>query len=222
MSAFEIWSRWGRVVAAPEPLETKFNPWHDPKDGRFTFANQGQYFSGGGRGGGGGGGWGARPKWRTGGRMSRQEVERRAANAMRVYQVHLARGMTPEQAAGWAANAEAESRSNYRSRQEGGGPGRGLFQWGANKAKYDRRLIFQRLFGHSIEQSTEKEQLDFRDWELVHTQASAAKKISQAKTAGEIAATVTLHYERPDDKFKAAIDRANIAETILRRARGRH
>ena len=38
-------------------VEVKFNPWHDPEDGRFTFANQGNYFgNGGGRGGGGGGG----------------------------------------------------------------------------------------------------------------------------------------------------------------------
>ena len=57
MSAFDIWLRRGRIVAEPEPIETKFNPWHDPKDGRFTFARQGKYFSGGGRAGGGGGGW---------------------------------------------------------------------------------------------------------------------------------------------------------------------
>jgi hypothetical protein len=29
------------------PFETKFNPWHDPEDGRFTFAGQGRYFSSG-------------------------------------------------------------------------------------------------------------------------------------------------------------------------------
>lgn len=50
----------------------KFNPWHDPDDGRFTFAGQGEFHprgggagadkrrraSGDGTGGGGGGGWG--------------------------------------------------------------------------------------------------------------------------------------------------------------------
>ena len=44
MSAFEIWVRWGRIVDEPEEIETKFNPWHDPDDGRFTFAGQGSFF----------------------------------------------------------------------------------------------------------------------------------------------------------------------------------
>ena len=74
--------------------------------------------------------------------MSRQEVEGRAVNAAGMYQVHIARGMTPEQAAGWAANAEAESRSDYRAWQEGGGPGRGLFQWGTDEPRFDRRRHF--------------------------------------------------------------------------------
>lgn len=32
----------------PESVERKFNPWHDPEDGRFTFAGQGRYFGRGG------------------------------------------------------------------------------------------------------------------------------------------------------------------------------
>lgn len=43
-SAFEIYLRTGRRVTGPAVLETKFNPWHDPEDGRFTFAGQGRYF----------------------------------------------------------------------------------------------------------------------------------------------------------------------------------
>jgi hypothetical protein len=44
-SVFEIYLRTGKRVASdPQQLETKFNPWHDPDDGRFTFANQGRYF----------------------------------------------------------------------------------------------------------------------------------------------------------------------------------
>ena len=46
-SAFEFYLRTGRRMAAPaSDLETKFNPWHDPDDGRFTFAGQGRYFPG--------------------------------------------------------------------------------------------------------------------------------------------------------------------------------
>lgn len=42
MSAFEYYLRTGRRGAKPDLLETKFNPWHDPDDGRFTFAGQGR------------------------------------------------------------------------------------------------------------------------------------------------------------------------------------
>lgn len=48
VSAFEMFLRTGRRVPdEPELVQTKFNPWHDPDDGRFTFARQGRYFGGG-------------------------------------------------------------------------------------------------------------------------------------------------------------------------------
>ena len=40
---FERYLRTGRRVG---PIETKFNPWHDPDDGRFTFAGRGRHFPG--------------------------------------------------------------------------------------------------------------------------------------------------------------------------------
>lgn len=47
-SAFEIYLRTGRrVVADPAETEVKFNAWHDPDDGRFTFAGQGRNYGGG-------------------------------------------------------------------------------------------------------------------------------------------------------------------------------
>lgn len=75
---FEIFLRTGRrlpINAARQALETKFNPWHDPNDGRFTFAWQGNYFPSGGHGrgerpdgefrgrGGGFGGAGSSASW---------------------------------------------------------------------------------------------------------------------------------------------------------------
>ncbi len=49
--AFAIWLRTGRRVRLDEDgvIEVKFNPWHDPSDGRFTFAGQGQTSAGYGR-----------------------------------------------------------------------------------------------------------------------------------------------------------------------------
>ncbi len=44
MTAFSIHLRTGRKVDG-RPLEVKFNPWHDPENGRFTFVGQGNYFS---------------------------------------------------------------------------------------------------------------------------------------------------------------------------------
>jgi len=41
--------RTGKVPSLPEndAIECKFNPWHDPEDGRFTFAGSGNYHGGG-------------------------------------------------------------------------------------------------------------------------------------------------------------------------------
>lgn len=149
--------------------------------------------------------------------MSRQEVDQHAANAMRMYKIHIDRGMSPEQAAGWAANSQAESGGDYTRRQPGG-PGRGLFQWGSDIPQLDRRIQFQQQYGYPIEQSSENDQLKFRDWELANF-PGVARRISQARTAGDIADAITRFYEIPRDRDIAAADRANIAEAILQRAR---
>lgn len=46
--AFDHWLRTGVRLIAGDAAEHKFNPWHDPDDGRFTFAGQGRYFPGSG------------------------------------------------------------------------------------------------------------------------------------------------------------------------------
>lgn len=45
-SAFSIYLRTGRRVAS-RAVEVKFNPWHDPANGRFTFAGQGRHYPNG-------------------------------------------------------------------------------------------------------------------------------------------------------------------------------
>lgn len=49
-SAFSLWLRTGRLppVATASGVELKFNPWHDPDDGRFTFAGSGRHHGAGG------------------------------------------------------------------------------------------------------------------------------------------------------------------------------
>lgn len=51
-SAFSRWLRTGKLPPAlsPDGLEIKFNPWHDPEDGRFTFAGAGRHYGASGTG----------------------------------------------------------------------------------------------------------------------------------------------------------------------------
>lgn len=54
--AFSLWLRTGRLPswARPRSAELKYNPWHDPDDGRFTHAGTGRYFGRGSSQGGAG------------------------------------------------------------------------------------------------------------------------------------------------------------------------
>ena len=51
-SAFSIWLRTGRLprISTTDGIEHKFNPWHDPLDGRFTFVGSGRHYGPGGAG----------------------------------------------------------------------------------------------------------------------------------------------------------------------------
>ena len=61
-SAFAFWLRTGRLpsVHRADGLEVKFNPWHDPEDGRFTFAGSGRHYGRSGNNGSAGGSAGKR------------------------------------------------------------------------------------------------------------------------------------------------------------------
>jgi len=150
----------------------------------------------------------APPPWRSGGRFDAQEVERRAAHAPRLYDHFINEGMSPQEAAGWAANAAGESDSDHRRQQPGGG-GYGLFQW----TYPPRRRAFQRDFGYPIEQSTEADQLAFRRWEAKED-TDLQRALGAARTPGDHAEVITRIYEMPADPDLDSIDRANIAETI--------
>lgn len=51
-SGFSHWLRTGRLPRGRtgEGVERKFNPWHDPENGQFTFAGSGRYYGAGGAG----------------------------------------------------------------------------------------------------------------------------------------------------------------------------
>lgn len=63
-TAFSIWlrtGRWPRIEAA-RSVEVKFNPWHDPENGRFTFVGAGRRYVGQDHEGGGANRIGAKPR----------------------------------------------------------------------------------------------------------------------------------------------------------------
>lgn len=47
MSPFEVYLRTGRSLPNSNTISLKFNPWHDPDDGKFTFRDQGVNYGGG-------------------------------------------------------------------------------------------------------------------------------------------------------------------------------
>lgn len=129
--------------------------------------------------------------------MSQQDVQQHAAHAMGQYQRELARGKTPVEAAAWAANSEAESRGDPSKHQDGGGPGRGLFQWGDPRPAYDRRATFQKVMGMPVDQATADQQLNFRDWELQNTEKSASRHIDAAQGVVDKTRAITIYPSYP-------------------------
>jgi hypothetical protein len=272
LQAFEYYMRTGWTLP-PSRFESagerKFNPYHDPDDGRFTFGPGGGQLSP--RASSSSAArmgpvddfvrWmrgtptaAVRPKpapspssttapspkapavkvpqqapatrtaarpapWRHGGVMSPRDVETRADHAMGQFRENRARGMTVEEAAAWAANSEIESVGDHRLHQIGGGPGRGLYQWGSDKVRFDRRIAFRKVIKVEIENSTREQQYQFRDWELTVTERPAKARIDAAVSAGDKAHAISSAYLRPFEKERQAAERSNLAEAIARRAK---
>lgn len=105
--AFSVWLRSGRLpsVRSADGIELKFNPWHDPESGRFTFAGAGRHygqwggggFPGGGGGKGGGGGATGSGDW--------------PARSARPKSQSLASRVTPKVPAGTSSKAPAHKPS---------------------------------------------------------------------------------------------------------------
>lgn len=74
--AFSYWLRTGRRIAnrSSAGVEMKFNPWHDPANGQFTFANSGVRHEPWG-GSGGGTGWGGGGSSGTWSKLPRSKVK---------------------------------------------------------------------------------------------------------------------------------------------------
>ena len=130
----------------------------------------------------------------------------KTAQAMKYF---ISQGWTKQQAAGLTANLQKESQFDHTAVGDSG-RAYGVAQWHP-----DRQANFKAKYGKSIKQASYAEQLAFVNHELTNgTEQAAGKRLRQAKTAQQAAATVSQYYERPKAVEKEKRERAAIAATI--------
>lgn len=128
--------------------------------------------------------------------------------ATKAVEYFISLGWTRAQAAGIAANLQAESQ--FRPDAVGdGGLAFGVAQWHP-----DRQANFERAFGKSIKGSTLEEQFTFVHWELTNTEQRAGMLLRACTTAAEAGDCVSRYYERPADREGEARKRAALATQI--------
>lgn len=104
----------------------------------------------------------------------------------------ISKGYTPEQAAGIVGNLQAESGANLRTDAVGDqGRAYGIAQW-----HKDRRDTFKRVYGKDIKQAGFREQLEFVQWELTHSEMSAGDQLRKTKSVEDAAIVFDEKYER--------------------------
>jgi hypothetical protein len=106
----------------------------------------------------------------------------------------IRRGMDPETATAFAANALHESSANPNTGPGDRGASHGLFQW-----RDDRAARYQQLYGHAPDNAPLDEQLDFVMHELSGPESLAKGRIAAAQGAADKAAEVSAAYLRPKD-----------------------
>lgn len=115
-------------------------------------------------------------------------------------------GWSKDQALGLAANFHQESNFNPAAVGDGG-KAYGIGQWHP-----DRQQAFQEAYGKPMQGSTLQEQVAFADYELRKgRETRAGGLLAAAQSAGEAAAIVSQHYERPADRKGEALRRGQKA-----------
>lgn len=127
-------------------------------------------------------------------------------------------GWTAAQAAGIAANLQAESQFNPAARGDGG-QARGIAQWHPDRqADYE---AWARQNGRpNLANASLADQLAFVQFELTKgRRAFAGRALRGAGDAGAAARIISMQYEGPKDKFGEAARRSALAERGMREAR---
>ena len=116
------------------------------------------------------------------------------ARAFAVRDGLIRRGMDPDTATAFAANALHESSANPNVGRGDRGSSAGLFQW-----RDDRERAYIAKYGHSPQNAPLDEQLDFVMHELGGSESVARDRINSARGVGDKAAQVSEAYLRPKD-----------------------
>lgn len=120
-----------------------------------------------------------------------------------VMKYFLEKGFTPEQAAGIIGNFMVESGVDPSKKQYGGGPGRGLAQWGSTNPKYDRFGYdgSRGLTRFAKEQGKPWEDLYVQLDYIMHELTTSEKRAYQALTAATSVEDAANIFE---DKYERA------------------
>jgi len=116
-------------------------------------------------------------------------------------------GWTSTQAIGLTANLERESGFDPKALGDSG-KAMGIAQWHP-----DRQAEFEKLFKHSIKNSTFEEQLAFVNYELQNNERDAGAQLRRATNITE-ATRAGIAYERPRNPDQELADRLRIAQSI--------
>ena len=134
-----------------------------------------------------------------------------AARAEAVRQGMIARGVSPDEAVAWAANAVRESGANPASAPTAQDSGRGIFRW----TSPERIAAFRDKYGVNPEQAPLGDQLDFALAEKAGTLSAAGAKIDQAQGPAEKAKAISDYFLIPSDPNGAeAAARGGLAQRL--------
>ena len=140
--------------------------------------------------------------------LSDKEKKRIAKMA---YDKAIARGYTPEQAAGFVAQIQHESGFDPTARGDGR-LAHGLFQHHPN-----RRAAILKGTGINMSTATAEQQVDAALWELENTERNAGNLLRRARSAREAGGILSRSWERPAAEAKEAAGRGQTAENLLPR-----
>jgi hypothetical protein len=143
---------------------------------------------------------------RSGAKVTPQQREQAEADIAKL----VGMGWTRAQAAGIAANIQAESKGNYKAVGDNG-QAYGIAQW-----HKDRQLAFSKWAGKDIRDSNRDEQLAFINFELREgSERKAGLNLMRARDAGSAGDIVSRMYERPANTDGDAAKRAGMAVSLL-------